>query len=469
MTAYQASPLVVYAEPNYRVSTLILPNDPQFGTLWGLHNTGQSGGTIDADIDAPEAWDITTGSLTTVVADIDTGVDYNHPDLYKNIWINQDEIPAAVRALLTDTDADGRITFWDLNDPVNQGAFKITDVNLDGRIDAGDILAPSQTNGLGGWEDAIDQDGNSFVDDLVGWDFVNNDNNPIDDNSHGTHTTGTIGAIGNNAVGVTGVNWQTQLMVLKFLDAAGNGTDFDAALAIDYSRVEGAKISSNSWGGGGFSSTLFNAIKDARDAGQVFVAAAGNNGSNNDVSTFYPASYDLENIVAVAATDRLDNRASFSNYGLTSVDLGAPGVSTLSTTPNNSYGTFSGTSMATPHVAGTIALLAGLNPGWSYSQLINRVLTTVDPIPAMLGKTMSGGRLNAAAALAPIVADSPGSGIDLRITGATANGFTMLTVTYEIVGAAIGPFEIGFYRSEDTSLGSDPLLGAFLVNAASDL
>src|SRR4029453_265717 len=185
LATFRNDPNVLFAEPHYRVSLQLLPNDPDFSRLWGLDNTGQVGGTEDADIDAPEAWDVTTGRQSTVVAVIDTGVDYNHPDLYQNIWINQGEIPASRKENLVDTDGDGLITFVDLNDPQNQGPFKITDVNGDGRIDGADLPPPLQKSGGadaggGGWKDGIDGDQDKFVDDFVGYDFVNGDNDPMD-------------------------------------------------------------------------------------------------------------------------------------------------------------------------------------------------------------------------------------------------------------------------------------------------
>ena len=252
----------------------------------------------------------------------------------------------------------------------------------------------------------IDDDNNGYVDDVRGYDFFNNDNDPFDDHSHGTHVAGTIGAVGNNATGVAGVNWNVQIMPLKFLGSDGSGTTSDAIEAIRYAIDNGAQISNNSWGGDPFSQSLYNAIRDARDVGHIFVAAAGNGnfigfGVNNDVTPFYPAGYDLDNIVAVAATDHNDDIAIFSNYGATTVDLVTLGVSILSTTPNNGYALNSGTSMAAPHVAGALSLVRDHNPGLTYRQIIDRVLTSVDPVSSLGGKTVSGGRLNVAAALIP--------------------------------------------------------------------
>ncbi len=351
---------VAYAEPNYIVTTMAtVPDDPRFPEQWALDNTGQTGGTADADIDAPEAWDLQTGT-DVVVAVIDTGLDYNHEDIVGNVWSNPDEIP-------------------------NNG---------------------------------IDDDNNGFIDDDKGWDFVNNDNDPFDDNRHGTHVSGTIAAVGNNGIGVAGVNWTARIMPLKFLDANGAGTTADAISAIQYATRMGARISNNSWGGGAFSQALYDAIQAAGAAGQLFVAAAGNDGVNTDVTPSYPASYNLDNIISVAATDDNDLLATFSNFGAVSVDLGAPGVDILSTVPPTttggrpggrpgggggttaSYDTLSGTSMATPHVSGVAALVLASNGGLGVAALKAAVLASVDPLPSLAGITVTGGRLNAFNAVA---------------------------------------------------------------------
>ena len=380
------------------------PNDPKFtdGTLWGLN--GAHG------INAPAAWDVTTGASAVVVADIDTGIDYNHLELYQNIWINQAEIPATRLRNLTDVFRDGYISMRDLNDPSNQGPGKITDQNGDGRITAADLLAPTQLDaagvdkGLGGWANGVSEDGDTaHVDDLVGWNFVNNTNDPLDDNGHGTHTAGTIAERGNDAVGGVGVMWQAEVMGLKFLAANGSGTDLGAALAVRYAADHGARVSNNSYGGGqGAGSPMVDAISYAATKGQVVVAAAGNNSGNNDnAGASYPASFPNDNIVAVAAIDINGNLANFSNYGATTVDLAAPGVNIYSTLPNNAHGSLSGTSMATPHVTGAIGLLLSAHPGWTYQQLIRQVLSTTTPDASVAGKTVTGGVLNIGAALAP--------------------------------------------------------------------
>lgn len=346
---------IEYAEPVYQVHLEATPDDPRFGELWGMQNEGQTGGTYDADIDAPEAWDVTVGSGSTIVAVIDTGVDYNHEDLAGNMWVNAGEIP----------------------------------------------------------NDGLDNDGNGFVDDVHGYDFVNNDGNPLDDQGHGTHVAGTIAAVGNNGIGVTGVNWNAQIMALKFLNAQGSGDTDDAIRALNYAVANGATISNNSWGfTDGFSQALYDAIRAARGADHVFVAAAGNGnflgfGVNNDATPFYPASYDLENIISVAAVDKNDAKPLFSNYGATTVDLAAPGVDILSTVRNNGYGLNTGTSMASPHVAGAVALVRDLHPDWGYAQVVNQVLQSVDPVNSMEGITTTGGRLNVAAAVGAEIVPAP--------------------------------------------------------------
>lgn len=342
----EKDPRVEYAEPNYIVRADNIPNDPSFSNLWAMNNTGQTGGTADADIDATEAWDMQTGNGSTsgqVVGVIDSGIDYNHPDLSQNIWTNPGEIPG---------------------------------------------------NG-------VDDDGNGYVDDIRGWDFYNNDNNPMDDNGHGTHVSGTIGALGNNGVGVAGVNWSVKMAALKFLNSSGSGSTAGAISALNYANAMGFKITSNSWGGGGYSQALYDAISAANTAGNLFVAAAGNDGKNTDGSPSYPASYDLPNIISVAATDHKDNLASFSNYGANSVDIGAPGVNIYSTLPGNNYGSKNGTSMATPHISGAAALVWAQFPGVNASAVNARILNGADLVPSLAGKTVTGGRLNVYNAIEP--------------------------------------------------------------------
>lgn len=314
---------ILYAEPDYEVEICQIPNDGYFNNLWGMHNTGQSGGTPDADIDAPEAWDLATGSGDVIVAVIDTGVDYTHPDLAANMWTNDAEI-----------------------------------------------------NGAPG----VDDDGNGYVDDIYGYDFRNNDGNPMDDNGHGTHCAGTIGAKGDNNQGVAGVCWNIKIMAMKFLNSSGSGYTSDAIECLNYSVSMGAKISSNSWGGGGDSQNFKNAIITAGEAGMLFVAAAGNDSRNNDVYPHYPSSYDCNNIISVMATNRYDNKSGFSNYGQVSVDLGAPGSDIFSCKLGGGYAYKSGTSMATPHVAGACALLWQYNPTLSREEIKDLLIDSVDVV-----------------------------------------------------------------------------------------
>ena len=340
---YEASPAVEYAEPDFLLRPTISPNDPSNSRLYGLNNTGQSGGTPDADVDAKEAWDTTTGAPGTVVAVVDEGVDVSHPDLKGNIWVNTDEVPG---------------------------------------------------NGL-------DDDRNGYVDDVHGYDFANDDPSiydAADGDDHGTHVAGTIAAQGNNGIGVTGVNWRGSIMVLKFMGANG-GNASDAVEALNYAVANGAAISNNSWGGSGSSLTLQQAISRAYSSGHLFVAAARNSGSNNDATPSYPASYGNANIISVAATDDRDALASFSNFGGSTVDLAAPGVNILSTLPGNRYGSYSGTSMATPHVAGVAALLKSRDGTLDDAQVKARLLNSVDKKANLDGKVLTGGRLNAASAL----------------------------------------------------------------------
>jgi len=416
MLALTHFPGYKYFEPNFFEADPLLdtiPNDPFFNLEYGMRNTGQTiqgqVGIPGADISATQAWDISTGSTHVTIADIDTGTDFNHPDLYNNIWINQAEIPLSRLKNLTDIDGDGLITFRDLNDPINQGPGKITDLTHHGRIDASDILQPmilddqGHDTGMGGWAyPGNTQDGDvNHPNDFIGWNFVNNTNSPFDDHSHGTHTSGTIAAEGNNGIGVAGVNWTVQLMPDKWIAGSGSGQTADAIAAVNYSVLHGASVSSNSWHVFEDSQGLYDAIANARTAGDLFVAAAGNDGHNTDQFPNWPSIYvrTLDNIISVAATDNRDARAGFSNYGIQTVNLGGPGVNVYSTFPNSSYGYDSGTSMATPHVAGSAALALSIAHNASYQDIRNAIFDSVDPIPALRvdGPTpvSTGGRLNA--------------------------------------------------------------------------
>ncbi|SKA95114.1 PQQ-like domain-containing protein [Prosthecobacter debontii] len=342
----QGAPMKI-VEPDYVVFASLTPNDPSYSSLWGLNNTGQTGGVGDADIDAPEAWELSRGSANVVVGVVDTGIDYTHPDLAANMWTNTDEIP-------------------------NNG---------------------------------VDDDANGYIDDVYGWDFVSNDKDPMDDHYHGTHCAGTIGAVGGNGIGVVGVCHTVKLMALKFLSSSGGGTTSDAIEAVLYATANQVTMTSNSWGGGGYSQTLKDAIDAAGVAGQLFVAAAGNDSRNTDTSPSYPAAYDSLNIISVAASDHSDGLASFTNYGAITVDLAAPGVSIYSTSPGNSYRSLNGTSMACPHVAGACALIKAARPGLSWQDVKSAVLNNVDSVAGMTGKVAVNGRMNLARAL--IIATEP--------------------------------------------------------------
>src|SRR3989441_738236 len=344
---------VEYAEPNYIVHTTAIPNDPRFGELWGLQNTGQTiqgfPGIPGADISATAAWDISTGSRANVAAVIDTGIDYRHPDLAANVW----SAPAA---------------------------FTVT-------IGGQSITCPAGSHGFNAITNVCD---------------------PLDDNNHGSHVSGTIGAVGNNGTGVVGVNWTASIMGSKFINASGSGTTANAINALEFAvqtkaafaATGGAnvRVLSNSWGGGAFSQALLDEINRANANDMLFVAAAGNSGTPNDLFPEYPASYNAPNVVAVAATDNTDSLAFFSNYGPSSVHLGAPGIDVLSTTVGSNYAYLSGTSMATPHVSGA-ALLVLSKCALNTASLKTLLLNNVDPIPSLTGLTATGGRLNVSKAI----------------------------------------------------------------------
>jgi subtilisin family serine protease len=315
--AFERRAGVRYAQPNYRYRIDATPNDPRFldGSLWGLHQGS------DADIDAPEAWDITQGSNAVTVAVVDTGIQHTHPDLDSNMWVNDDP-------------ADG----------------------------------------------------------VHGWDFASNDSDPDDDDGHGTHVAGTIGAEGNNATGVVGVNWNVKLMAVKAADEDGFFLGSSIVNAFSYACRNGARVINGSFGGDYFSQVELDAINAC--PGALFVFAAGNSATNNDLTPHYPCNYNSANIVCVAASNASDQRASFSNYGVNSVDLAAPGASILSTVPGSSYQYFGGTSMATPHVAGAAALVLSRNPQASVARVKEVILSSVDAKPVLGGMVATGGRLN---------------------------------------------------------------------------
>ncbi|CEM36359.1 unnamed protein product [Vitrella brassicaformis CCMP3155] len=336
------------------------PNDPLFadGSLWGLQNQANTG----IDIQATEAWSIVDSTLGGtlsgeraqgtghIVGVIDTGVDYNHEDLQNVMWVNPDEIP----------------------------------------------------------DNGEDDDGNGFVDDVYGWDFANDDNDPADDEGHGTHCAGTIMAEGGNAKGIVGVAYgsSTKIMALKFLEASGSGSVSNAVKAVEYAITKKAKILNNSWGGGGSSAAMETAVQECCNSDIMFVAAAGNEGTDNDATAFYPANYDGECVISVMALAESGVTPQFTNYGATKVDICAPGVNIASCQPGNQYTDLSGTSMAAPHVAGAVALVWEVNPSLNYPDVKKLIMDTVQKLDQLEGKCVSEGLLDAAAS----VADSYSSG-----------------------------------------------------------
>jgi subtilisin family serine protease len=338
LQAFSNRPDVLYAEPNYIVQTVTTnPNDLAFPLLWGMMQIG-----------APNAWDITTGGTSAVLGVVDTGIDYTHPDLAGNVWSAPSAFTVSIQGDL-------------VNCPAGSHGFNALTLSCD----------------------------------------------PLDDNNHGTHVSGTIGATGNNSVGVAGVNWRGQVMGLKFLNATGTGPISGAINAIEFAiQVKSAfagtltpvnvRVLSNSWSGAGFSQSLLDEIHRANANEMLFLAAAGNASANNDASAFYPANYSTlaSNVITVAATDGGDGLAGFSNYGANTVQLGAPGVSIYSTIRGGGYALFDGTSMSTPHVAGAALLTLAACPSLTTAGLKNAILANVDPVPALSGKTTTGGRLN---------------------------------------------------------------------------
>jgi len=332
--------LVEYISPDFIRNISAVPNDPRYSELWGMSQNN------DIDINGPQAADKASFSETSdiIVGVVDTGIDYNHPDLKDNMWKN-----------------------------------------------------PQELNGIAG----VDDDRNGYIDDVYGYNAITNSGNPFDDNKHGTHCAGTIGARGNNGIGVAGVVWNVKLMALKFLDAKGSGSDSGAIKAINYAvtmrnRGGNLKVLSNSWGGGGYNAALEEAIRKASDAGILFVAAAGNENTNTDISANYPSCYDVPNVLAVAAIDKNGNRASFSNYGARTVDLAAPGVGILSTVPGNLYESLNGTSMATPHISGIAVLLFGQSTQITPVDVKNSLMQSVKPLTPLNGFMIKAGIPDAA-------------------------------------------------------------------------
>ena len=385
------------------------PNDARYtdGSLWGMYGDASSPGN-EFGSQAAEAWaQGHTGSMANVIGVIDTGIDYTHPDLYLNIWLNQREIPTTLRASLSDIDLDGLITFRDLNGSAN--ATYVLDYNSDGRIDAGDLLNDTR------WENGVDEDGNGYLDDLIGWDFANNDNDPMDVIGHGTHVAGTIGALGGNGIGVVGVNWNVQLVPLQIFsatDASAGGTaavNYFTTAAISARAAGSAEnfiATNNSWGGGWYEQTLLDAITAAARQDILFVASAGNESSNNDERPSYPDGFSTapttgyEAVISVAAITSTGSLSEFSNFGANSVDIAAPGSDIWSLLPSGEYRSASGTSMAAPHVTGAIALYASLFPHATGAQIREALLSSATFTASLNDLVASDGRLNIPAMLA---------------------------------------------------------------------
>ncbi|MFP6807667.1 MAG: S8 family serine peptidase [Pseudomonadales bacterium] len=341
----RSSGLYEYVEPDWIVHILSEPDDSAYlnGDLWGLRNTGQNGGLSGIDINPKSAWDISTGTAV-VVAVTDTGIRYTHQDLHANMWTNPGEIPG---------------------------------------------------NG-------VDDDSNGYVDDVYGINTITGSGDPMDDNDHGSHIAGTIAATAFDGNPHAGVAYSAKLMALKFLSSTGSGDISHSIELIEYAIDHGADIINASWGGGGYSQALADAIAAANQAGILFVAAAGNDSRNNDTTPSYPSNYDVENIVSVAAIDRAGTLANFSNYGEMTVDIAAPGVEIYSSVSGSdtAYSSYAGTSMAAPHVAGVAALLVSEFPGIGVQELKQRLFTSITPLTSLYGRVLTGGMVNASAALA---------------------------------------------------------------------
>ncbi|MFN2510705.1 MAG: S8 family serine peptidase [Pyrinomonadaceae bacterium] len=349
---YRALPEVEYAEPSYEISLdhdrggvkHLHPNDVRFLEQWALDNDGRNGGKEGADVGALRAWVTTTGDDDIIVAVLDSGVDYTHSDLQNNIWVR----------------------------PANIKQYEDRELGS--------------------------------VEDVHGYNAVENTGDPMDENGHGTHCAGIIGAEGGNEIGISGVNWKVKIMPLKFMNAGGFGTAKNAIEAINYvidrkRAGVNVRVISASWGTRLPSRALEDVIRKAHEAGILFVAASGNDGANTDQFPQYPAGYDLGNLISVAALNRKDELASFSNYGAKRVHLAAPGANILSTWPGNQYEEHSGTSMATPMVSGVAALVLSRRPDLSVDELRSILLKSVDKIPHLNGKVSTGGRISAATAV----------------------------------------------------------------------
>lgn len=335
------NPMIEYIEPNYIVSVgrklSGAPSDSAFKKQWGLYNSTKK----SEDINAMKAWEITEGSEEIRVAVIDTGVDYTHPDLASQIAINV-----------------------------------------------------SEKNGQAG----VDDDGNGFIDDIYGYNFSAKTADPMDGHGHGTHCAGVIGAA-RNGTGIVGVMSKVKIIPIKFLSDSGSGETIDAISAIDYAIKRGAHVMSNSWGGGDHEQALMDAITSARNAGITFVAAAGNEYSNNDETPAYPASYNVDNVISVGAFTSTGSKSSFSNHGIKSVHVFAPGSNVYSTVNRGGYQSMSGTSMATPHVAGIVGLMLSKEPNLTPAEIRERLIRTSNQTAQLKSYSQSNGRVDAYRAL----------------------------------------------------------------------
>lgn len=333
---------VAYAEPNFIYLLNKDANDPYMYRLWGLDNQGQfdpggQTGIPGNDLNIKKAWDITTGSKEVLVAVVDSGVDYTNAEIKNNVWQNE--------------------------------------IEKNGKV-------------------GIDDDGNGYIDDIYGYDFVNQDSDPQDDSGHGTHVAGTIAAEGNNGIGISGVSWQASLMIIKAFDSKGHAELANLVEALDYATMMGAQLSNNSWGGRENSQALFEAIQRTEKAGSIFVSSAGNSGTNNDRKDYYPSSYEIDNIISVAGHDNRGMLTRSSCFGKLSVDIAAPGKDILSITPFGLY-SLTGTSMAAPHVSGAIILLLSQEPNLKPFEVRDRMILTAKKTKYLESKVVSGGMLDA--------------------------------------------------------------------------
>lgn len=402
---YREDPNVLYVEPDYPLHIMLEPppsdpqppeegtpgkTDPRYKEQWGLNNSGQSGGTKDVDINAPEMWKLIEGDDNVVIAVIDTGIDYGHKDLVNNIWVNPGEVPG----------------------------------------------------------NNIDDDDNGVVDDVHGFNALEENGDPMDDHGHGSHCAGVIGAEGKNKFGGSGVMQKATIIGCRFLGATGEGSTSGAIACLEY--LKGLKTrsenpvdifaTSNSWGGGPSSEALKDAIQAHQDEGILFLAAASNDGQDNDIVMNYPSSYPLANIVAVAATDHNDEKAWFSNYGKRTVHVSAPGVDILSTVLNNDYEKMDGTSMATPFAAGLAGMIKAYNPELNYIEVKNLLMAGGTPIESMADLTISG----------------------RRIRGFDEDGTGSLTCENQIVSGRLSPAR----NSIMVPVGDTVLLSALNINCA---